>query len=170
MATSITISSGQNVGDVLEFNFPTPEAAPSTRPPASTYAAPAAPTTMAVDNLLPASARGKTIESIAMTRSQYDRGALHITLVDGPRLEIADVQQDCCEERFMTCDDALAEFVGATLLTAHVADAPGLPADDVHEVQFLRLYTSRGVIVVANHNIHNGFYGGFDVEIRELAG
>ena len=36
--------------------------------------------------------------------------------------------------------------------------------DDIgekHEVQFLEIKTDRGVLTMANHNEHNGWYGGF---------
>lgn len=34
----------------------------------------------------------------------------------------------------------------------------------MHEVQFLHVKTSKGSFAVSNHNEHNGYYGGFNVE------
>ena len=69
----------------------------------------------------------------------------------------------------MVCDDDLSGFVGATLVDVEIADAPNeegeSACDDVHEVQFLRVITSAGTIVVATHN---GYYGGFAIVAREL--
>jgi hypothetical protein len=36
--------------------------------------------------------------------------------------------------------------------------------DDVHEVQFLVVTTSKGAITVATHVVHNGYYGGFSID------
>ena len=33
--------------------------------------------------------------------------------------------------------------------------------DEIHEIQFLDVKTSKGVFQISNHNVHNGYYGGF---------
>ena len=94
---------------------------------------------------------------------------LRLSFTDGTGILFFDDGQSCCEHRYMVCDDNLDDFIGATLLSAEVADADS-PDNDVytvHDVQFLRVATSRGMIVCSNHNEHNGYYyGGFSIRVR----
>lgn len=106
---------------------------------------------------------GKTIETVRMSDN-----TLSIVLVDGAVLAFSDNGQDCCEHRYMTCDDDLDGWTGAKLIAARIrrvdnAEATDNSHDDVHEIQFLRIATDRGDIVVCTHNEHNGYYGGFNV-------
>nr|WP_152613166.1 hypothetical protein [Inquilinus limosus] len=65
----------------------------------------------------------------------------------------------------MTCDDDLKPIIGATLLGWEIRDVTYDGDDyDVHEIQFLVVNTSQGSFTVANHNEHNGYYGGFSIE------
>lgn len=98
-------------------------------------------------------------------------GALRFTFDDGTRLDLLDSGRSCCESRYMRTDDDLAYHVGATLLDAEVSEADDPVGDEwaVHEVAFLRVTTSKGVITVATHNEHNGYYGGFLIEARVQA-
>ena len=38
--------------------------------------------------------------------------------------------------------------------------------EDCHEVQFLEVKTSKGSFTMSSHNEHNGYYGGFSIEVR----
>lgn len=91
---------------------------------------------------------------------------------DGTGLNLWDAGQDCCEERYMTCDDDLSAFVGAKFLGAEERDGTGAlkNADDsdVHETTFLVVKTSLGDFTVCTHNEHNGYYGGFNLTAREV--
>lgn len=93
---------------------------------------------------------------------------LTIEMEDGTRIELMDVAQSCCEQRYMTCDDDLAYYVGAEYHDWELRDVHD--SDDsyhCHEIQFLVVNTSVGDFRVANHNVHNGYYGGFSIkEIR----
>jgi len=84
-------------------------------------------------------------------------------------LVITDEGQSCCETRWISTDDDLGSVVGGNLLEINIVDA-GEPTvgktDDVHEMQFLNVKTSRGVIVFQTHNEHNGYYGGFSIAAR----
>lgn len=77
-------------------------------------------------------------------------------------LMIHDAGQSCCEHRYMRTDDNLSEYVGAVLLDLELKDAPDM-VDEYgdHEVRFLDVKTDKGVFQLANHNEHNGYYGGF---------
>ena len=107
----------------------------------------------------------KTIASI-----QIIDNAVRISFSDNTTVELFDDLQMCCEVRYMTCDDDLNYFVGAEFFKWYTVNAPNRKRDDFidHEVQFLEILTSRGVISVANHNEHNGYYSGFDIVERRV--
>lgn len=107
-------------------------------------------------------ARGQKILDLGI-----DEG-LWFKLEGGLNFQILDNGQDCCEERYMSTDDALAYFVGASFLDAWIADADyGIDPESYNQVdvQFLIVRTSLGEFTVANYNIHNGFYGGWRMEV-----
>lgn len=106
---------------------------------------------------------GKRIENVRI------RGdALQIAFDDGVKILFLDRAQDCCEKRYMVCDDDLSSFagerfIGAELSEPHEIDGHG----GVHDVQFLRIRLSSGSIVTCEtHNEHSGHYGGFNVVAR----
>lgn len=82
-------------------------------------------------------------------------------------LVIFDDGQNCCETRYMVCDDNLDAFIGATLLDITIEDAPN-PDDcyGIHEVEFLHVETTEGSFTISNHNEHNGYYGGFRIVMQ----
>ena len=117
-------------------------------------------------------ANGKTIASLAMID---DEVRMHFT--DGTGICISDMGDQCCEHRYMTTDDVLEEYVGGNLISVSVLDAPNIPYEpdedgdvrtDDHEVQFLRIATTKGDVTFATHNEHNGYYGGFDIKAEEI--
>lgn len=113
---------------------------------------------------------GKEIENISLVVPKSSRkyngpDELVISFTDGSALSLYDDGQTCCESRYLTTDDALETYAGSTLLDIKVLDSEVIddPDGDCHEVQFLRIYTSKGVLVAETHNEHNGYYGGFDL-------
>ena len=117
-------------------------------------------------------ALGKEIAEIELRKGEdyedyYD--ALCLTFVDETKIIIFDDGQSCGEERYMTTDDDLQYFVGATFLDTEIAEAPDVEGDsEVHEVQFLNIKTSKGVFTMETHNRHNGWYGGFLIRAKEI--
>lgn len=111
------------------------------------------------------SALNKQIVSVAVADDE-----LRFSLADGTKLIASDQGQSCCEHRYMHTDDDLASFAGSTFLGAEVREAPN-EADEYgdHEVQFLIVNTSAGSFTIASHNEHNGYYGGFAIELRTEA-
>jgi len=101
---------------------------------------------------------GKVITALSLRDN-----ALHFTFSDGSRIRLYDAGQNCCEYRHMQTDDDLAFYVGAVLQGAEVRGAPPQPGDEDHEIEFLMVMTSKGLFTMANHNEHNGYYGGFNV-------
>jgi hypothetical protein len=85
---------------------------------------------------------------------------------DGGAVDLYDAGQSCCESRYMKCDDDLAQFAGAEVVSVEVRDGPTEKAeyDQDHETCFLHVNTNRGTIVACCHNEHNGYYGGFALE------
>lgn len=108
---------------------------------------------------------GKEIAHVAI-----ENNFLNITFTDQTALSIWDNGQSCCEERYMRTDDDLAYYVGSTLMEIEIRAAPNEPDQyGEHEVQFLAVKTSKGIFVLANHNEHNGYYGGFWIAARIVA-
>lgn len=102
---------------------------------------------------------GKTIAALALSDD-----VLTFTFEDKSELKLQDDGQSCCEHRYMQTDDQLSDYIGGKLVSIELRDAPEEESDgDVHEVQFLAVQTSKGEFVVASHNEHNGYYGGFSI-------
>lgn len=107
---------------------------------------------------------GRRIASIVLD-GETDR--LNVAFDGGDVLRIWDDGQTCCERRYMSTDDDLAHYAGATFIGADVRHGDNREDDeDVHEVAFLIVNTSLGSFTVANHNEHNGYYGGFDIDAK----
>jgi hypothetical protein len=94
---------------------------------------------------------------------------LSLKLDGGKTIEIWDNGQSCCENRYMRTDDDLSSLVGNTLVRIEAKDGPDIGDNDydVHEQVFVEVGTDKGFITIANHNEHNGYYGGFGLTITE---
>ena len=103
----------------------------------------------------------KTISGVFITDDN-----LYINFTDDTALRIWDSGQQCCEHRYMICDDDLNDYIGAKL--TNVYSKPAIFTDDDwdnrHETMFVDFETTNGVFTIVNHNEHNGYYGGFRVE------
>lgn len=102
---------------------------------------------------------------------EKEADAFKITFEDDVTIRITDNGQSCCEHRFMTCDDDPASLVGGTLKHIIVKEGPEpeKKEDDYgeHDVAFLEVQTDQCAITFATHNEHNGYYGGFGLNISE---
>lgn len=109
---------------------------------------------------------GKKITALSL-----EDNALRFTFEDGTKIKLFDDGQSCCEHRYMVCDDDLSKFVGATLIGAEVKPGPESKGeyDETHEIEFLDVHTSLGTFQAANHNEHNGYYGGFLIRAAKEA-
>jgi hypothetical protein len=117
---------------------------------------------------------GKTIASVAMAKrgeEKWSEDCIELRFSDGSGVRVWDDGQSCCEARYMNCDDDLACHAGATLMDAAIKEGPTATGEygDEHEIEFFELATSKGVISVANHNEHNGYYGGFSLRSENLS-
>jgi hypothetical protein len=105
---------------------------------------------------------------IADMNLDADTNHLNIKFADDSGIEIYDDGQSCCESRYMRTDDDLKYHVGATLEKMELREGADREEEyGTHESEFFLITTSRGVITLANHNEHNGYYGGFNVVIRK---
>lgn len=92
-----------------------------------------------------------------------------LTFSDGVSIQLFDDGQTGRETRYTSSDDDIASLVGGVLRRIEVANGPEIAVHyDVHEQQFLRIFTDQTGVTVVNHNEHNGYYGGFDLFIAEL--
>jgi hypothetical protein len=116
----------------------------------------------------------KTVTSIksslnkVIEKVELDGDDLVISFTDNTKLIIWDGGQSCCESRYMTTDDNLSDFNGATLLDFELKSVEYGDDDGwgEHDIQFLDVKTSEGVFTMVNHNEHNGYYGGFYVKAK----
>jgi hypothetical protein len=117
-------------------------------------------------------AQGKIIKSITLKEGGGNGdGAAEIRFEDGTGISIEDHGRSCCESRFITTDDDLPSFTGATFVEVELAEMPELPDGeygDCKEQIAVRVNTTKGTATFVTHNEHNGYYGGFSMEIRPL--
>jgi hypothetical protein len=107
---------------------------------------------------------GKIIKS-----AEIEENELRIVFSDGKEIVIYDNGQSCCEDRYMSTDDNLSEFKGHALKKIELKNGDGTESDwGEHEILFLEITTDKGFFQIVNHNEHNGYYGGFSIEIKEL--
>lgn len=108
---------------------------------------------------------------IRIARLDQEINRYIIEFQDETRIEIWDNGQSCCELRYMTTDDENSNIIGHTLLSITSKDGPNLDDDgDHHDTCFVEIQTSGGLLTLTNHNEHNGYYGGFGLEITEFPG
>lgn len=109
-------------------------------------------------------ALGKIIENVKLEDNE-----LVFKFTDGTELKMYDDGQSCCENRYMVTADELSEYEGAKVLDFELKNAPNAPDEyGDHEIQFLDVKTDKGVFQMANHNEHNGYYGGFWIVARSV--
>lgn len=89
---------------------------------------------------------------------------------DYERIAVFDSAKHCCEDRYMSTDDDITYFVGAELwdIALRNAECRDNEYSAAHDVQFLEVRTSMGIFTLANHNNHDGYYGGFWIVAKEL--
>lgn len=114
---------------------------------------------------------GKVIKAAEIKEDE-----LLVTFDDGKKIKIFDAGQSCCEFRYMTCDDHPKDLEGNKLVKIEVKEVVDKePKDEYdeeeeHEIAFLEVATDKSFITIATHNEHNGYYGGFGLSIKEIAG
>lgn len=105
-----------------------------------------------------------------ITDAELKDDKLDLTFDDGVNISIFDDGQSCCESRHMETSDDVKWLIGKTLKELTIKSADNIKNNNDygdHEVQFLEVMTDQGCITFANHNEHNGYYGGFGMNIKE---
>ena len=101
----------------------------------------------------------------AITAVTLEDNVLVLRLEGGQELVFSDNQQNCCESRWMSTDDNLEEYVGAQFVGAELKGHSSLPGGEAHDIEFFEVQTTKGCFTMVNHNEHNGYYGGFGLEV-----
>lgn len=103
----------------------------------------------------------KTIKEVQLDE---ENNKLVFNFTSGIGFYLWDDGQKCCEQRYMTTDDNLSDYNHAKLVDIELKDSSITDENyDVHAIQFLEVSTSKGSFQMANHNVHNGYYGGFAI-------
>jgi hypothetical protein len=110
---------------------------------------------------------GKEIKDVVLSLGE-DNSYLRIVFTDYTAIRIFDGGQQCCEYRYMTCDDNLDNLDGTLTEVLEKKGPFEAEGDDAcHETCFIEIRTSKGFITLTTHNEHNGYYGGFELTIVE---
>lgn len=113
---------------------------------------------------------GRRLRSVGLDKERNGGdGAVVVTFEDGRAFMLYDCARSCCEARYITTDDDLRSFAGATLADIDVAEGPTTQVDgEPHETAFLKVKTSLGDVTFETHNEHNGYYGGIRIKAQML--
>lgn len=107
---------------------------------------------------------GKKIANANFTDNEFI-----IRFEDGTKIKIFDGGQSCCEHRYMTCDDNTHSLKGKILVAIEEKCVENSDSEsESHDIVFLDIKTNDNVVQFATHNEHNGYYGGFLLEIEEI--
>jgi hypothetical protein len=107
--------------------------------------------------------KGKKIKKAA-----FSDDSLYLTFTDDVKIRIYDNGQSCCENRYMLCQDDLSVLEGTILRSIETTSEEEAESEECHDVEFLEIRTNTNVISFSTHNEHNGYYGGFSVQIEEI--
>lgn len=113
--------------------------------------------------------RGRRIKRICL--EQIDRSELVVEFEGGVSLRVWDNEQQCCEKRSISTDDLLSQHVDTEYMGITVTQPIQEDEDrdgKFNDFQFIELRTSDGVVSFSVHNVHNGFYAGFDIQAKAV--
>ena len=105
-----------------------------------------------------------------ISEARLEGSTLVLKFNDNTKIELYDNGQSCCESRYMHTDDDLSYYSDSVLLGIELLNgcSEGDNHDIIKESQFLHVKTSKGTFTMVNYNEHNGYYGGFSIDIKEL--
>jgi len=87
---------------------------------------------------------------------------------DGSELILIDNAQLCCENRYVATDDDPNDLIGGRLLRIILKGTGSEDKGyDCEDIQFVEVCTNQGSIVLNNYVVHNGYYGGWDLQILD---
>lgn len=102
---------------------------------------------------------GKRINYISL-----DSDAVIINFIDGSVIRFTNYQS-CCESRYFQTDDNLDYYRDCDFYDIEINGSESEDSDyGCHDIGFFDIRTSNGVLTFANHNEHNGYYGGISLQ------
>lgn len=105
-----------------------------------------------------------------VTVASLKDNVFRLSFSDGKTIELTDEGQSCCESRYITTDDTPADLVGKMLRAVEVKGGPDEPAEyGHHDTAFVEISAGDTTVTLVTHVEHNGYYGGFALNIREAA-
>jgi hypothetical protein len=101
--------------------------------------------------------------------ASFGNDQMSLTFDDGVTIHITDDRQSCCEHRYMVCDDDVKSLIGQKLKGIVIKSTEDKESEygNSHEICFLEIQGNKSSISFATHNEHNGYYGGFGLNILE---
>lgn len=109
---------------------------------------------------------GRTISSVSVEEKRVVVG-----FTDGAGFVLKDEGQSCCEYRYLTTDDDPNALVGLTF--RDIVEKPGECKEEeggeCHDTMFVDIVADGAWITLCTHNEHNGWYGGFSIELTPLS-
>ena len=115
---------------------------------------------------------GRKIEAARFVDGEKkDMDRFLIEFTDGVTIALTDNGQSCCESRYMKCDDNLKDLVGGKLESIEIVKVDDVTPSyfqEKHQVAFIKISTDKGSITINTHVEHNGYYGGFILNIAEV--
>lgn len=108
-------------------------------------------------------------KQILGTRLDDNDNVVLLVLEGGYSLTLSDDGQSCCETRYITCDDNLSDLIGSKF--SHIKELKHTTVDDdeyenEHEIVFVEIRAEDTFCTICTHNEHNGYYGGFNLNVR----
>lgn len=100
----------------------------------------------------------------------YNNEEVLLILEGGYSVYLRDDGQSCCETRYITCDDNLSDLIGSKF--THIKELKHTTTDESdeyeneHEITFIEIRAGDTLCTVCTHNEHNGYYGGFNLNIE----
>lgn len=104
-----------------------------------------------------------------VVEARLENNRFILDFADGTKMILEDQGQSCCESRYITCDDDLSKLKGGKLKRVEVMTQRCLPDIEYgeHEISFVEVATDECFVTLCTHNEHNGYYGGFALNLSE---
>ena len=107
---------------------------------------------------------GKTIVDV-----DFNEDGLFLLFEYGIKVHIYDNGQSCCEHRYIVCDDDVSSLIGQKFKGIEEKECSDISQEDdydVHDIMFVEVQTFSNSIALVTHNEHNGYYGGFILDVK----
>lgn len=118
------------------------------------------------DNFFP----GEKITRSFIDEGKGSGGALRLDLDCGITLCFYDDASYCCEHRYIETDDEVDSIEGESYRGFELKETTSGEGEweECLDCAFLEIQTDKDHITIKNYNSHNGYYGGWDLEVSCL--